>query len=157
EAVRGVPLALGAAIPIWTALSAGGAVDAARGAGEGPTLPVFEGRTGPFAALWGLLACLGFLTTGGPARVALAALSPVGGSEAVEVVVALGAGVQIAVAVAAPVLAGAALVEVALALVARAATPASLGPVLGLTKGAIVLVLIALVFDRMVALLLTRV
>ncbi len=157
EAARGVPLAIGAAVPIWTALAAGGAIEAVRGGGEGTSLPVFEGKAGPVAVLWGLLACLGFLTTGGPARVALAALDPVGADQVITAALSLAAGTQIAVAVAAPILAGAALIEVGLALVARAATPASLQPVLSLVKGALMLALVALFFDRMAALVLRMV
>ncbi|MCU0659048.1 MAG: flagellar biosynthetic protein FliR [Polyangiaceae bacterium] len=152
--LAGVPLAVGAALPVWIAVTAGGVVDALRGAQEGVTLPVLEGRQGALGALWGLLACLGFLASGGPARVALAALEPATADGVARAVAGLTAGVGVAVAIAAPMLGAAALVEVALALVTRAATPASLAAVLGLGRGAALLGLSALFFERMAGLVL---
>jgi len=60
----------------------------------------------------------------------------------------------VAVTIAAPMLGAAALLEVSLALVARAATPASLSSVLGLGRGAVLLVCSALFFERMASLVL---
>lgn len=152
--LSGIPLALGAALPLWIATTAGGVVDALRGSSEGTSLPVLEGRPGAFGALWGLLSCAGFLATGGPSRVALAALAPTAPSEGLRLVLGLVAGVGVAVAVAAPMLAAAVLLEVSVALVSRAATPASLAAVLGIGRGAALLLLSALFFERMATLLL---
>lgn len=154
EATLGVPLALGAALPIWIATDAGSVIDALRGSNDGAALPVYEGKRGPFGALFALLACAGFMASGGPARVALAALSPPGNG-APQIIAALASGASIAAAVAAPMLGAAVVVEASLALVARAATPASLSSALATARGAILLVLGALFFDRMAALVLT--
>lgn len=157
ELLRGLPLALSAALPIWIATMTGGVVDALRGAQDGASLPVLDGKQGALGALWSLIACVGFLSSGGPARVAMAAIEPPAGLGALTALWSLSSGVTIAVAVAAPVLGAALLVEVALALVARAATPASLSSVLSIGRGAIVLVLTALLFERTTTLLLTLV
>ncbi len=152
--LAGVPLALGAAIPIWIATTAGGVVDALRGGSDSAALPVLEGRQGAVGALWGLLACAGFLAFGGPARVALAALEPPSLDALPRVVLGLSSGVTVAVAVAAPMLAASVLLEVSVALVVRAASPASLAAVLSLGRNAVLLLLCALFFERMAALLL---
>jgi flagellar biosynthetic protein FliR len=152
--LAGVPLALGAAIPIWIATTAGGVVDALRGGSDATTLPVLEGRQGAVGALWGLLACVGFLASGGPARVALAALEPPSLGALPRVILGLVSGLTVAVVVAAPMLAASVLLEVSVALVVRAASPASLAAVLSLGRNAVLLLLCALFFERMATLLL---
>ncbi|HEU4538547.1 MAG TPA: flagellar biosynthetic protein FliR, partial [Polyangiaceae bacterium] len=103
EVARGLPVALAAAIPLWTATMAGGVADALRGAGEGPSLAHLEGRSGPLGALFGLVASLAFLASGGPARVAwaLASAPPPGASAALRVAEQLREGIGLAVAIAA--------------------------------------------------------
>ncbi|MCS6900416.1 MAG: flagellar biosynthetic protein FliR [Myxococcales bacterium] len=153
--LAGVPLALGATLPLWIATTAGGLVDALRGSTESSALPTLEGRHGAFGALWGLLACAGFLASGGPARVALAALDPPTFQALPRVVLGLVSGVSVAVAVAAPMLAASILLELSLALITRAAAPASLAAILSLGRNATLLLLGALFFERMAMLVLT--
>ncbi len=150
EVARGLPVALAAAVPLWTATMAGGAVDALRGAGEGPNLPVLEGRTTPLGALFGLVAALAFLGSGGPARVAAAlAAAPVEGSMALRVALELREGVTLAVAIAAPLVAASVVVEVALALLARAASPTQLQALTSQVRSVALLALVALLFERL--------
>src|SRR5258706_596238 len=70
EIVRGIPIALAAAIPLWAATMAGGVADALRGAQATVTAPTMEGRASPLGVPLSLLACALFLATGGPARIA---------------------------------------------------------------------------------------
>lgn len=150
----GLPVALGAALPIWIASMAGGIMDAVYGGSDSTTLPVLEGRRGIWGTLWGLLACFGFLATGGPARVAMAVVEPPKVGEVVAIVLGITSGVTIAASIAAPMLVGAVMVEIAIALVARAATPASLAAVLGMGRSALLVLLGALFFERIATLVL---
>jgi type III secretory pathway component EscT len=161
EAARGVPLAIASAVPLWAATMAGGLADAARGAGEGPQLAVLEGRATPLGALFGLLASLGFLGSGGPARVALEAASlgahpTAAGPAAVaaRVVLLLAHGITIAFSLAAPLIGAAVVVEIAAALAGRAASPSQISGALAPLKGLALLAAAALIFDRLSAALL---
>src|SRR5271163_1825284 len=70
EILRGVPIAIAAAVPLWAATMAGGIADALRGSQDAPSFPLVDGRTTPLAIPLSLLACAIFLHGGGPARVA---------------------------------------------------------------------------------------
>jgi flagellar biosynthetic protein FliR len=151
EVGRGLPVALAAAVPLWAATMAGGVVDALRGAGEGPSLATLEGRTTPLGALFGLVAALGFLGSGGPSRVAwaLASAPPVGAPLALRVAAELREGVSLAVAIAAPLVAASVVVEVALALLARAASPTQVQALTAQVRSVALLALVALLFERL--------
>lgn len=153
EVVRGLPVALAAAVPLWAATMAGGVVDALRGAGEGPSLSPLEGRTTPLGALFGLVAALGFLGSGGPSRVAwaIASAPPPGGAMAARVAAELGQGVTLAVAVAAPLVAASVVIEVALALLAKAASPTQVQALTAQVRSVALLAIVALLFERLAA------
>lgn len=148
---HGLPIAIAAAVPLWAATMAGGAIDAVRSSGDTVTMPAVEDRPTTFGVPMALLASTIFLSTGGPARVAAAlAQSPV----APDIVLAraafdLAAGIEIAVAVAAPVLAASVVVEVSTALLARAASPAQIQSLLAPLRSFAILAIASLTFDRM--------
>ena len=153
EAALGLPLALATSAFLWAAIMAGGLVDNLRGARENVEGPFLDEPTTPLAALLGLFAGLAFLETGGAARVASALAEP-------RLVTGLGAAVErisdamgVAVALAAPLVAGSIVVEVALGLVARAASPAYVFPLLLPLRSLSLLVLLWIALDRVVELL----
>jgi type III secretory pathway component EscT len=153
EVLRGLPVALAAAVPLWTATMAGGVVDALRGAAEGQNLATLEGRTTPLGGLFGLVAAAAFLGSGGPARVAwaLATAPPPGAGLALRVAAELREGVTLAVAIAAPLVAASVVVEVALALVARAASPTQVQALTSQVRSVALLALVGLMFERLAA------
>lgn len=153
EVARGLPVAVAAAVPLYVASQLGALVDGLRGSQATVQLPVIEGQTTPLGGLFGLLAGAIFLVSGGPARVATALIHapPVDLPLLVRVAHDLLGGVTLAIAIGAPLLAAAAVLEVALALVARAATPTNVQVLLAPLRGAALLVLTALVLDRLAA------
>jgi type III secretory pathway component EscT len=153
EAFRTLPFALGTAAILWAALMAGGLVDNLRASRDTVELPVFDEATTPFGALFGLLVALGFLETGGAARIASALAEPRLHTSFAIAAERLAASVGIAVGVAAPLLAGSVLIELAAALVARSASPAYVTPVLAPLRSLGVLFVAWLALDRMVELL----
>jgi type III secretory pathway component EscT len=152
QAVLGLPIAIAAAVPMWAATMAGGVADALRNAPDTLTAPTVEGRATPLGVPLSLLACAIFLATGGPARVAgaLAASAP----PAHPVLAAandLVAGITLAVAIGGPLLAAAVVVEVAGALIARAASPAQLHLLLAPARALALLAVMAVVLERVSA------
>ena len=149
EAFRGLPIALGAAIPLWAATMAGGVADTLRGAQEVPDLPVVEGRATPLGIPMSLLASTLFIEGGGPARVVEAlALRPWTPDPLVRAASDLTGGVSLAVALAGPVLAASVVVEIAAALVARDASPAQVHVLLAPLRTLAALWVMALVLGR---------
>jgi type III secretory pathway component EscT len=150
ELVRGTIVAVTAAIPLWAATMAGGVVDALRGSQDLIAMPTVEDRATPLGVLLSLFAAVLFLAFGGPARVlGLLATGPVlleGG--ATRVAADIAAGVGIAVAIAAPILAASIVLEIAGALVARAASPAHLHAFLAPIRSLVLLALTALLLER---------
>jgi type III secretory pathway component EscT len=155
EAARGFPVALSAAVALWVAGMAGGLFDDLRGARERSGLPTAEPDATHFSALLGLLAALAFLETGGPARVARALAQPELGfyDPLLRAANNVAAGIGLAVAVAAPLVAAAVVLEVASALIARAAHPAYVQPLLAPLRSVALLAVLAFVLDRIVELL----
>jgi type III secretory pathway component EscT len=153
ELARGTVVALSAAIPLWAATMAGGVVDALRGSQDLVTMPTVEGRATPLGVLFSLLAATIFLGLGGPAQVvgALASSPPGLGDGATRAASDLASGIGIAVAIAAPLLAASIVVEIAGALVARAASPAHVHAFLAPIRSLALLVLTALLLHRMAA------
>lgn len=149
---QGLPIAIAAAIPLWAATMAGGVIDAVRGTSETVSMPPIEGRPTPLGVPMALLASTIFLGTGGPARVASALASPsqVPGSMALmRASLDLASGVNIALAVAAPVLASSIVIEIGAALVARAAAPAQIHALLAPMRSLGILAITAFLLDRM--------
>ena len=153
ELARGTLVAIAAAVPLWSATMAGGIVDSLRGSQDQVELPTVEGRPSPLGALFSLLAATIFLSTGGPAHVVgiLAASPPDGESAVVRAVANLSAGIGIATAIAAPLIAASLVLELAGALVARAASPAHLAALLAPVRSLALLALTAILLERMAA------
>ncbi|HSY25206.1 MAG TPA: flagellar biosynthetic protein FliR [Polyangiaceae bacterium] len=162
EVLRGLPVALAAAIPLWAATMAGGVADALRGSQETASAPTVEGRASPLGVPLSLLASAIFLQTGGPARVAwaLASLPPANpGAGSIGALGATGpwlavahdltAGISLAVALGAPLLAASVVIEVAGALIARAASPAQIHALLAPVRALGMLGVLAIVVDRL--------
>lgn len=155
EAFVGLPVALLAALSIYTAGMAGGLVDDLRGGRESVSLPSLPEQLPPVAALFTLLACIAFLETGGAARVvsALAAPELSGHFSWLAVTRAFARSVELAFSLAAPLAVANVLLETASALFARAATPAFVGPVLAPLKSVALLGILALLLERIAELL----
>lgn len=151
QIVLGIPVALAAAIPLWAATMAGGLVDALRGAQDGSGLAVVEGsKASPIAILLSLLASIVFLATGGPARVAASlATTTLGEHPLLAASHALVAGIGLAVAIGAPLLAAAVVLEIAFALVARAASPSQVHALLAPLRALGLLAIVAIVLERL--------
>ncbi len=151
QIVLGVPVALACAIPLWAATMAGGLVDSLRGAQEGAGLAVVEGqRASPFGVLLSLLASIIFLSTGGPARVAATLATTTLSTHPLEAAAtAIVAGIGLAVAIGGPLLASAVVLEVAFALIARAASPAQVHALLAPLRALGLLAIVAIVIERL--------
>jgi flagellar biosynthetic protein FliR len=149
EVARGLPVALAAAVPLWAATMAGGVADALRGSQDTPSLPTVEGRATPLGVPLSLLASAIFLATGGPARVVKAlALHPVGPHPLLAAADDLVSGIALAVALGGPLLAAAVVIEIAAALVARAASPAQVHALLAPLRALGTLAVMAVVLER---------
>jgi type III secretory pathway component EscT len=154
QLVSGIPVAIAAAVPLWAATMAGGLADNLRGAQEAASVPVVEGRTTTLGVPLALLASALFLAGGGPSRVALAlATRPLPDHPALAAAGDLAAGIALAVAVGAPLLAAALVLEVAAALVARAASPAQIHALLAPLRAMGLLLVLGLVLGRIAAFL----
>jgi type III secretory pathway component EscT len=149
EVARGVPVAIAAAVPLWAATMAGGVADALRGSRETPNVPVVEGAATPLGVPLSILASAIFLATGGPARVVTAlALHPVGAHPLLAAADDLVGGIALAVALGGPLLAAAVVIEVAGALIARAAAPAQVHALLAPLRALGTLAVMAVVLER---------
>lgn len=155
EALRGLPVALVASLAVYVAMTAGGLVDDLRGAKESITLPALPEQLPPVATLFALLASIAFLETGGAARVAAALAQPLAFEHASFSFVAraFASSFDLAFAIGAPLVVASVVLETASALIARAATPAFIGPVLAPLKSLALLGVLALVLDRLAELL----
>lgn len=155
QAARGLPVALSAALLLWAASMAGSLVDNLRGDREPSGLPHVEGGSTKSGALMSMLAAIAFLQSGGPGRVAAALGRPEleFHEPLLRVVTNIAASIELAVAVAAPVVAASVVVQVASALFARSASPAAVGSLLLPLRSVVLLTVFALTFERMVSLL----
>jgi len=150
EVARGIPIAVAAAVPLWAATMAGGVADALRGSQEAPRAPTVEGAATPLGVPLSLLACAIFLATGGPARVVAAlALHPVGTHPLLAAADDIVGGISLAVALGGPLLAAAVVIEIAAALVARAASPAQVHALLAPLRALGTLSVLAIVLERL--------
>jgi type III secretory pathway component EscT len=154
EAMRGLPIALAAAVPLWASTMAGGVLDALRGASDSASAPTVEGRATPLGVPLSLLACAIFLATGGPSRVVSALVSrPLAAHPLLAAAHDLTAGIALAVAVGGPLLAAAVVLELTFALVARAASPAQVHALLAPLRALGILAILGVVLDRGAAVL----
>jgi flagellar biosynthesis protein FliR len=155
ELAKGLPVAIAASVALWTATMAGGLVDDLRGGRESSNLPHVEQGATATGALTSMLVAIAFLESGGPARIAARIADPtLGFSEPLARAAAnLASGVEMAVAVATPIVVASIVIEVSSALVARAASPAFVQPLLAPLRSLALLGVAALVLERMVGLL----
>jgi type III secretory pathway component EscT len=154
ELAGGLPVAIAAAVPLWAATMAGGVADALRGSQETPSVPTVEGRATPLGIPLSLLASAIFLAGGGPARVVEAlALRPVPPQPLLAAAGDLTSGIALAVAVGGPLLAASVVIEVAAALVARAASPAQIHALLAPLRALGSLAVMAIVLERLAGVL----
>lgn len=159
EVAVGTPIALAAAVPLWAATMAGGIADNLRGAQGDWQLPLLEGRTGVFGALLGLLASCLYLLSGGPARTLSLLITPAPSDLPlmVGVVTKLAGSISLALSLGAPLLAASFVLELSLALIGRAASPAQLQAFLAPLRNLAILTLFALILTRLSAVLMTHV
>jgi type III secretory pathway component EscT len=154
EILRGLPVALGAAIPLWAATMAGGLVDTLRGAQDQTSFATVEGRVSPLGVPFALLASAIFLSTGGPARVVTELASrDLAPHPVLAAAHNLVHGIGLAVAIGAPLLAASLVLEIAGALVARAASPAQVHLLIAPLRALGLLAVIGIVLDRIAAVL----
>jgi type III secretory pathway component EscT len=149
EVARGLPVAISAAVPLWAATMVGGVADTLRGVTSAPAVPVVEGRATTLGVPMSLLASAIFLTQGGPARIAHALASrPLSNDPFLAAVNDLVAGVTLAVSLGAPLLCAGVVIEVAAALIARAASPSQVHMLLAPLRSLGTLAIAGIVLDR---------
>lgn len=154
QVILGLPVALAAAIPLWAATMAGGLVDSLRGAQDGAGSAVVEGRASSFGILLSLFASAVFLATGGPARAASAlATYDLPAHPLLSASHDIVSGITLAVAIGGPVLAASLVLEIAFALVARAASPAQVHALFAPVRALGLLAVVAVVLERVGSLL----
>lgn len=144
---HGLPVAVSASVLLWAASQAGGLVDDVRGASAAQEQVLTDAQT-PLATLLGLFASMAFLQLGGVEAVVLDLAQPT--SSGWQTVVShLNYGLAIAYALAVPCIVVAWVIDVASALVARAASPASVTSLTGPLRSLVVLGAFAVVFPRL--------
>jgi type III secretory pathway component EscT len=154
QVLLGLPVALAAAVPLWAATMAGGVADALRNANQTLDMATVEEPATPLGVPLSLLASAIFLATGGPARVAMAlALRPASAHPLLAASNDIAAGITVAVAIGGPLLAAAVVLEVAGALIARAASPAQIHLLLAPLRAIALLGVMAVVLERVSAVL----
>jgi type III secretory pathway component EscT len=132
----------------------GGVADALRGSSESGSAPTVEGKPTQLGVLFSLTAALVFLSTGGPAWIATSLVAPPAAADPVaRAINDLASGISLSLAIAAPLVAASAVVEVTFALIARAASPAQVHALLSPLRSLGLLAILALLFDRMAAML----
>lgn len=148
EALAGVPVALGTAAILWATLMAGGLADNLRGGREMAELPTLPEPSPPLGALFALFAAIGFIEVGGVARLGAVLSEPELGVTWAAAAQRLAASIGLAVAIAAPLVMGSLLVEIAGALIARSASPAFVLPLLAPLRSLALLAVVWVSFDR---------
>jgi flagellar biosynthetic protein FliR len=154
ELLRGVPVALSAAIVLWASAVAGGIVDSA---GRATRLAATDGPFGPrltpFSTLFGLGAAIVFLGNGSAARLVarLADAGPFTSGALGRAAADLAAGIGLGASVGAPVLVAALAVDVATGIVARERSALSVEELFAPLRTLVVLVATAALLDRMLA------
>jgi len=153
QVLAGIPIAIATAVPLWAATMAGGLVDNLRGGQEIGPIAVVDGKPTPLGVPLSMLASYIFLRSGGPARVATAIAAPLADNFVARIAHDLAGGIAMAVAIGGPLLAAALVLEVAAALIARAASPAQIHALLAPLRSLSLLAVIAIVLDRIAAVL----
>ncbi|HEX6276845.1 MAG TPA: flagellar biosynthetic protein FliR [Polyangiaceae bacterium] len=148
ESAAGLPVALGTAALLWATVMAGGLADNLRGTREALELPWLEEPASPLAGLFGLFVAVAFIEVGGAARVAAVLAEPELRTTWAAAAERLAASIGLAVAIAAPLVAGSLVVEIAGALIARSASPAFVLPLLAPLRSLALLAVVWVSFDR---------
>lgn len=134
DVLRGVPLAIALAAPLWVAAHVGALGDQLRGAPEASMAapPATEGARGPLATLTALLASAAWIESGGTVRALLLLRSVAPRTELAPWLFALRAladGLRVSVALASGVVIASVALEVALVSLGRAAAPIPVQPI----------------------------
>lgn len=154
EGLRGLPIALSTAALLWAAMMAGGLIDDLRGATQQSSSVFADAPTG-LGTLLGLFVAMAFLNLGGASRVveALTQAPNLDHPLLLRTVHDLVRAVEVALALAAPVLGAVVVWEVTGALITRAASPAHTLPMLAPLRSLVILGVLAFSLDGMLALL----
>jgi type III secretory pathway component EscT len=153
EVLAGLPVALAAAIPLWTATMVGGLADQARGQSGETSMPLTEGRATVFGHVYSLLAGSIFLLSGGASRTAAALVhAHVSETPLLQAKDALLSGITAAVALGGPLIVTQIVFETASALVARAASPSQVQTLVAPFRSLAALLVSVAVFERLATL-----
>lgn len=149
EVGRGLPAAVSVTAALWGASMAGNLLDELR-RGPARTLGVGSEPLSPLGVLLSLGAAVAFFELSGPARLvdALATAPPLGVSEIRALAELLARSIRFAVVLAGPLLAVLPLLELAHALLARAARPVAPGALLAPLRSLLLLALCALLIEQ---------
>lgn len=153
QAVVGLPVAVGAATTLWVSTMTGNLLDQlARHSLPPQAFPTTDSETSALGVLLSLGACVAFLGLGGPARLveALAQPAPPFGLGLRQVLAGLVGGLRIAALLAAPLLVLSVFFELLQGLLARVTSPVPVSMVLAPARAVLVLVIVALLLDRII-------
>jgi type III secretory pathway component EscT len=155
DALRGVPLAIVLAAPLWAATHVGALADQLRGVPDVTQAPpkVADGARGPLATLTAMLAASVWLSSGGLVRglLLLARLGPRAEGDAIApwalAARALTDALRLSLALSSGVLVAALALEVALAALARAGAPLSPQPIAYVARPLVAVLALGLSLD----------
>lgn len=151
EFARGLPLALSASAVLWASSMTGALADELAGV-RGPLVSIGTEPVTALGTLLSLAVAIGFLATGGPELLVRALTAAPQLFSLAGAARDLVSGVNLAVAVAAPLVVVSIVVEVILAIAGRVAFPLQVQIVLAPLRPFLVLGALALLLDRMVEL-----
>lgn len=150
EIIRGTPVALAAAVPLWAATMVGGLADTLRMHEERVPGPLAESPVTKLGIPFGLFAGAAFFFLGGPARIATALITPALGAHpllwATNTIVQ---GITLAVAVASPIVIASIVAEATFALMTRAAHPTHLANFVAPWRALLVLAVMGIGLNEM--------
>jgi type III secretory pathway component EscT len=148
----GLPVAVSAASALWVATMAGNLIDSLRGVQVLAAFSVVDSEASPLGVLLSLAASIGFLLLGGPAALlsALIRAQPLSQATLLGVALSVAQGIDVAVLLAAPLLAIAVVCELGSILIQRAAGASGLGGVLAPARSLVIVLFTAALLDRLV-------
>ncbi len=148
EALRGLPVALASALPLWAGTMGGGLFDELRSFPVDVRIPAMAGARSPSAVLLSLLGGSLFFAAGGPSNIAMALARPELDPSLLERTArTLASGATLAVIVAGPLVASSILLSALEVVISRGA-PSSVRAALQPLRGLALLALLALALDR---------
>jgi type III secretory pathway component EscT len=153
ELLRGLPVAVAAAALLSVFTMTGSLADTLRGRDDSIESPFGENRSTSLSLAFSLVGAVLFFRWGGPSTLAQALIdAPMAGlSLGEDIVRTLVRAVTVTVAIGSPLIVAAIVVEVAFALIARAASPAPLAAVMAPVRSLIFLVGLGLLSERILA------